>query len=106
MFHEAGWLPNDLVCSPTTLDFSMIDRTNIVYFESYPMCGLGLPPSKFLVAILGYLVCKLIIYTYIRMTHYKLFSVILLTCKVSTSSTNYQLPHHAPIDKSPLHHAT
>jgi hypothetical protein len=47
-----------------------------------------------------------IIYTYIRMTHYKLFSVILLTYKMSTSSTNYQLLHHPPNDKSPLHHAT
>jgi hypothetical protein len=32
-----------------------------------------------------------ILYTYIRITHYKSFSSILLTCKVSTSSTNYQI---------------
>jgi hypothetical protein len=45
-----------------------------------------------------------ILYTYITMTHYKSFSAILLTCKVSTSSTNYQLPHHPTIDKSLLYH--
>jgi hypothetical protein len=63
-FHEARWLPDDLVCSPTSLDFLIIDRTIIVCFESYLMCGLGLPPSKFLVAILGYLGCELIYYNY------------------------------------------
>jgi hypothetical protein len=31
---------------------------------------------------------SIILYIYIRMTHYKLFSAILLTCKMSTSSTN------------------
>jgi hypothetical protein len=29
-----------------------------------------------------------IIYIYIRMTHYKLFSVIILICKISTSFNN------------------
>jgi hypothetical protein len=47
-----------------------------------------------------------ILYTYISMTHYKSFSVILLIYKVYTPSTNYQLTHHTTIDKSPLHHAT
>jgi hypothetical protein len=47
-----------------------------------------------------------IIYTYIRMTHYKLFSAIFLTYKVSTSPINYQLSHHPTIDKSLLHHTT
>jgi hypothetical protein len=59
-FHEVGWLPGDLVCSPISLDFSMMDRTNIVCFESHLMCCLSLPPSKFLVAILGYLGYELI----------------------------------------------
>jgi hypothetical protein len=36
----------------------------------------------------------LIIYTYISMTHYKLFSVILLICNVSISFTNCQLSYH------------
>jgi hypothetical protein len=35
-----------------------------------------------------------ILFTYIRMTHYKSFSAILLTCKVFISSTNCQMTHH------------
>jgi hypothetical protein len=42
------------------LDFLTIDHTHIVCFESHLMGGLGLPASKFLVAILGYLGCELI----------------------------------------------
>jgi hypothetical protein len=59
-FHATGWITSDLVCLTTTLDFPMIDRTNIVYFESHMICGLGHPPSKFFVAILNYLGCELI----------------------------------------------
>jgi hypothetical protein len=45
---------------PTTMDFPTIDRTNIVCFESHLMCGLGLPPSKFLVLVLSYIGCELV----------------------------------------------
>jgi hypothetical protein len=48
-FHEARWLPGDLICSPTTLIFSMIDRMHIVCFESHLICGLDLLPNKLLV---------------------------------------------------------
>jgi hypothetical protein len=58
-YHVAGWLLGVLLCSPTTLYFLTINRTNIVCFESYLMCGLGLPPSKFLVSILNYCYCFL-----------------------------------------------
>jgi hypothetical protein len=59
-FHMAGWLLGGLVCSPTTIVFPTIDHTHIVCFESHLMCGLGLPPNKFLVAILNYLAWELI----------------------------------------------
>jgi hypothetical protein len=59
-FHTAGWLPGDLVCSPTSLEFKTIDRTNIAYFELHLMCSLRLPPSKFLITILNCLGCELI----------------------------------------------
>jgi hypothetical protein len=40
--------------------------------------------------------CTLVIlYTYIRITYHKLFSAILLTCKLFTSFTNYQLSNHS-----------
>jgi hypothetical protein len=47
-----------------------------------------------------------ILCTYIRITQYKLFSVILWTYKVLTSSTNYQLTHHISTDKSQLYDVT
>jgi hypothetical protein len=56
----ARWLPGCLLCTATTLEFPTIDHTNIVCFESHLIYGLGLPPSKFLVAILNYLGCELI----------------------------------------------
>jgi hypothetical protein len=59
-FHDAEWLPGSLLCAPTPLEFPSIDRTNIICFESHMMCGLGLPPSKFIVAILNYLGCELV----------------------------------------------
>jgi hypothetical protein len=59
-FHDVGWLLGVFLCTPTTLDFPTINRTHIVYFESHLMCGLGLPPSKFLVSVLNYLGCKLV----------------------------------------------
>jgi hypothetical protein len=59
-FHNAGWIPGGLLCTPTTLEFPTIHRTNIVCFESHLMCGLGLVPSTFLVAILNYIGCDLV----------------------------------------------
>jgi hypothetical protein len=49
---------------------------------------------------------KQIIYTYIRMIHYKLFNIILFTYKMFISSINYQLSYYPSITKSPLHHTT
>jgi hypothetical protein len=59
-YHDIGWLPGVLVCTPTTLDFPMIDRTNIVCFDSHLMCGLGLLPRKILVFVLNYIGCELV----------------------------------------------
>jgi hypothetical protein len=39
---------------PTTHD------STVVYFESHLIAGLGLPPSKFLVAIMNFLGCELV----------------------------------------------
>jgi hypothetical protein len=59
-YHATDWLPGVLLCTLTTLDFLTIDQTNIVCSESHLMCGLGLPPRKFLVSVLNYVGCKLI----------------------------------------------
>jgi hypothetical protein len=59
-FHEADWLLGVLLYTLTTLEFPTIDHTNIVCFESQLMCGLDLPPSKFLIAVLNYLGCEMV----------------------------------------------
>jgi hypothetical protein len=59
-YHDVGWLLGALVCTPTTLDFPTIERTNVVCFESHLMCGLSLPPSKFIVSILNHIGCELV----------------------------------------------
>jgi hypothetical protein len=38
----------------------MIDDTMVVCFESHLIARLGLPPSKFLVAVMGFLRCELV----------------------------------------------
>jgi hypothetical protein len=59
-FHGTRGLPGVVLCSTTPLEFQTIDRTVIVCFESHLMCGLSLPPRKFLVSILNYLECELV----------------------------------------------
>jgi hypothetical protein len=59
-YPSAGWLLGAMLCSTTFLDLPTIDQTTIVCFESHLICGLGLPPSKFLMSILNYIRCELI----------------------------------------------
>jgi hypothetical protein len=46
--------------------------TTIVYFESYLITGLDLPPSKFLYAIMNFLGCELV--------HFNPNAIIALSC--------------------------
>jgi hypothetical protein len=59
-YRAAGWLSGGKICSTIDLDFTIVDQTNIVFFESHFMCGLGIPPSKFLVSILNFIGCELV----------------------------------------------
>jgi hypothetical protein len=59
-YHAAGWQPGGVISSSSELEFSMVDKTTIVCFESHLIVGLGLPISKFLVSILNFLKCELV----------------------------------------------
>jgi hypothetical protein len=59
-YHNAGWLPGGVESFIPNLEFFMVDNTNVVYFESHLIAGLGLPPSKFIISILNFLRCELI----------------------------------------------
>jgi hypothetical protein len=50
-YHATGWLGSRLESIIPTVDYPMVDGTTVVCFESHLIAGLGLPPSKFLVAI-------------------------------------------------------
>jgi hypothetical protein len=58
-YNERGWLTSNIISSVPEVDVPTIEVSTIVYFESHLVAGLGLPPNKFLVTIMGYLNCEL-----------------------------------------------
>jgi hypothetical protein len=58
--HSDGWLTNDLESSISEVNVPTVDGSPIVCFESHLVAGLGLPPIKFLVAIMNFLGCELV----------------------------------------------
>jgi hypothetical protein len=58
-YHSVGWLTDGLESSISNVDVTTVDGSTVVYFESHLVAGLGLPPSKFLVAIMNFLGCEL-----------------------------------------------
>jgi hypothetical protein len=71
-YHDLGWLPGHMMSSIPEVEFPTVDDSNVMCFESHLVVGLGLPPSKFLVAITSYLGCRLI--------HFNLNAIIALSC--------------------------
>jgi hypothetical protein len=54
-YHERGWLTCNVISSVPDVDVPTIEGSTVICFESHLVAGLGLPPSKFLVTIMGYL---------------------------------------------------
>jgi hypothetical protein len=42
------------------VDVPIVNDSTTIYFESYLIAGLGLPPSKFLSSIMNFLGCELV----------------------------------------------
>jgi hypothetical protein len=59
-YHSFGWLIGNLESTVPTVECPTVDGTTVVCFESHLIAGLGLPPSKFLVAVMGFLRCELV----------------------------------------------
>jgi hypothetical protein len=59
-YHTTGWLGGALESFVLEVDVPTIGNSTVVYFESHHVVGLGLPPSKFLVAILNFLRCEFV----------------------------------------------
>jgi hypothetical protein len=59
-YHSAGWQCGGLESRVHEVDVPMVGGSIVVCFESHLVAGLGLPPSKFLVAIMNFLGCELV----------------------------------------------
>jgi hypothetical protein len=59
-YHERGWLTGNVISSVPEVDVPTVEGSTAICFESHLIAGLGLPPSKFLVTIMGYLNCELL----------------------------------------------
>jgi hypothetical protein len=52
-YRTAGWLYGGVESFVPNLEFSTVDNTTVVYFDSHLSAGLDLPPSKFLIFVLN-----------------------------------------------------
>jgi hypothetical protein len=58
--YEFSWLTGNLMSTIPEVDVPTTHASTMVCFESHLIAGLGLPPSKFLVAIMNFLRCELV----------------------------------------------
>jgi hypothetical protein len=56
-YHRPGWLTGNVLSSVPEVDVPTVHGSSVLCFESHLLAGLGLPPSKFLAAIMNYLGC-------------------------------------------------
>jgi hypothetical protein len=59
-YHSDGWLTGNALSSIPEVDVPTVAGSTILCFKSHLLAGLGLPPSKFLAAIMNYLDCSLV----------------------------------------------
>jgi hypothetical protein len=59
-YHDFGWLMGNLISSILEVDIPTTHDSTVVCTSSHLVTGLGLPPSKFLVAIMNFLGCELV----------------------------------------------
>jgi hypothetical protein len=71
-YHDFGWLTGNLMSTVPKVDFPTAHSSTVVCFESHLIVGLGLSPSKFLVAIMNFLGYELV--------HFNANSIAALSC--------------------------
>jgi hypothetical protein len=59
-YHDFGWLTGNLISTVHEVNVLTVHGSTILCFESHLITGLGLPPSKFLAAIMNFLGCELV----------------------------------------------
>jgi hypothetical protein len=75
-YHDLGWLIGNLISSIPEVDIPTIRGSTVVCFESHLAVGLGLPPSKFLVAIMNFLMCELVYFNPNAITSLNCFTML------------------------------
>jgi hypothetical protein len=59
-YHDLDWLSGNLISFIPEVDVPTVEGSTVLCFECQLAAGLGLPPSKFLSNIMGYLGCSLV----------------------------------------------
>jgi hypothetical protein len=59
-YHSCDRLTGNVLSSIPEVDVPTVHGSSVLSFESHLLAGLGLPPSKFLSAIMNYLGCSLV----------------------------------------------
>jgi hypothetical protein len=59
-YHNHGCLTGNILSSIPEVDVPTVAGSSVLCFKSHLLAGLGLPPSKFLAAIMNYLSCSLV----------------------------------------------
>jgi hypothetical protein len=59
-YHHHGWLTGNVLSYIPEVHVPTVHSSSVLCFEPHFLAGLGLPPSKFLAAIMNYLGCSLV----------------------------------------------
>jgi hypothetical protein len=59
-YHSFNWLNGGMESSVPIVEYPIVDGTIVVCFVSHLIAGLGLMPSKFLIAVMSRLGCELV----------------------------------------------
>jgi hypothetical protein len=93
--HSFSWLNGGLESSVHTVEYPIVDGTTVVCFESHLVAGLGLPPSKFLVAVISHLGCELVHFNpsvIVALSYFTMLCVCWLGIAPDTSLFWYSTP--------------
>jgi hypothetical protein len=75
-YHDFGWLTGNLISSIPQVDVPTTHGSTMVCFESHLVTGLGLPRSKFLVAIMNFLGSELVHFNLNAITAHSCFTML------------------------------
>jgi hypothetical protein len=79
-YHKRGWLTGNVISSVSEVDVPTVEGSTTIFFESHLIAGLGLPLSKFLVIIMGYMNCELF---HFNLNAISMLSTFVMLCECS-----------------------